>query len=108
MSAKQDTRFLDDFEEATPYHFARFADYANRASDEIAQAMQNRALRLDTEREAIDADCGWEEDCEGAYETGCNRRFVFIDGNFDDNGFLFCPYCGGRITHHIHETGTDE
>lgn len=108
MSTDQDASFLANFRATEPRKFQMFGDYARWASNEIALAMQDRALEMDAAREAIDADCGWEEDCDGAYETTCRRRFVFIDGTFDDNGFLFCPYCGGRITHHIHETGTDE
>lgn len=89
-------------------HFSRFEDYARWASDEIAQTMLNRSLAADAEREIIDAHCDWEDDEDGTYHTHCKNAFVFIDGGFAENGFLFCPFCGGRVTHHIHETGTDE
>lgn len=88
-------------------HFRLFEDYARWASNELAQAMMERALGADAERDAIDAHCDWEDDEDGTFHTECHNAFVFIDGGFEENGFIFCPYCGGRVTNHLHETGTD-
>lgn len=108
MSTEPNVNLLASFDNGEPRHCRTFEDYARWTSDEIAKAMTRRALAIDAEREALVADCDWDEDEDAVYDTNCGHRFVFIDGNFAENGFIFCPYCGGRITHHIHETGTDE
>ena len=43
--------------------------------------------------------CNWTEDIddEGTYDTGCNNRFAINEGTPEDNGFIFCPYCGELI-----------
>ena len=56
---------------------------------------------------SADIKCLWDEDDDGTYQTEFLTAFVFIDGGFEENGFLFCPYCGRPITSHHHETGTD-
>ncbi|MBP8282549.1 MAG: hypothetical protein KAX46_01325 [Chromatiaceae bacterium] len=89
-------------------HFKEFDDFARFASKEISEAMRRWAQPADTEREKINAHCSWDDDEDGNYYTACRHTFIFIDGNFEENGFIFCPFCGGRVTNHIHETGTDE
>lgn len=32
-----------------------------------------------------------------AYTTSCLNNFQFNEGSIDDNGFLFCPFCGKII-----------
>jgi hypothetical protein len=29
--------------------------------------------------------------------TECGNDFQFITGGVEDNGFQFCPYCGGEL-----------
>lgn len=43
--------------------------------------------------------CFWEEVDDGeCYESFCNKKeFQFNDGNPQDNGFEFCPYCGKKL-----------
>jgi len=43
--------------------------------------------------------CQWEEDKHepGAYDTKCDKRFLFIEGTPDYNNFKYCPYCGGKL-----------
>lgn len=43
--------------------------------------------------------CFWEEVDDGeCYESNCNKKeFKFNDGNPQDNGFEFCPYCGKKL-----------
>lgn len=89
-------------------HFRMFEDYARWASDELAAAMSRRAMGADADPDLAVSDCAWFEDEDGTHHTHCNNAFIFIDGSFAENGFLFCPYCGGHITNHVNETGTDE
>lgn len=44
--------------------------------------------------------CEWKQDGgEGNdYATDCQNMFTFIDDGPAQNGFEFCPYCGGRLT----------
>lgn len=102
------TSFLDDPEESPVPRFTRFEDYASWASYEIAMALTKRAKEADAKVPLAGAHCDWDEDEDGTHHTRCNNAFVFIDGSFAENGFNFCPFCGGPITCHIHETGTDE
>ena len=42
--------------------------------------------------------CVWQEKEEGAYwETQCGHAFTFIAGDPDDNGMIYCAYCGRRL-----------
>ena len=47
--------------------------------------------------------CKWKEetsvftDGDGDYATGCDNMFTIMEGNPKDNGFKYCPYCGGEI-----------
>lgn len=43
--------------------------------------------------------CTWTYDNDGFYRTSCKRAFCFEDGNIRENGFVWCPYCKGKINH---------
>ena len=49
--------------------------------------------------------CTWSEDSDGNWWTACNRAFTFIESGPDDNGMIYCCYCGGRL---IEKTYTEE
>ena len=40
--------------------------------------------------------CVWAETDE-AWKTACGKLFVLIDGTPEDNGMLYCPYCGEAL-----------
>lgn len=42
-------------------------------------------------------DCEWTQVCEDYFDTACGKFFEFSDGGVADNGFEFCPFCGGHI-----------
>ena len=42
--------------------------------------------------------CNWEEKWSGQWETDCGQAFEFIDLGPSENGFIYCPYCGIRIS----------
>jgi len=46
-----------------------------------------------------DNHCSWhvEEDGCDIWQTGCGNAFVFNCDGPAENGFEFCPYCGGEI-----------
>ena len=31
------------------------------------------------------------------FETECNNQFDFNSGDTNDNGFIYCPFCGLKI-----------
>lgn len=37
------------------------------------------------------------EDADGNWDTGCQEIHVFISGTPQENGYVYCPYCGGKI-----------
>lgn len=55
-----------------------------------------------------DRSCKWKEetgvftDGDGDYTTGCDNMFTIMEGNPKDNGFKYCPYCGGKIISSTH------
>lgn len=45
----------------------------------------------------MEKNCEWKPDGEDCWLTACQKHFYFTDGNCADNGFEFCPFCGGAI-----------
>ena len=45
------------------------------------------------------ATCEWhlENDGVDVWETSCGKTFVFYEDGPKENGFKFCPYCGGQL-----------
>ena len=42
--------------------------------------------------------CDWSNDEDhGKWDTSCGQAFYFIDDGPTENGFRFCPYCGGTL-----------
>ena len=41
--------------------------------------------------------CTWTEDADGNWHTGCQQIHVIISGTPDENGYVYCPYCGGGV-----------
>jgi len=43
--------------------------------------------------------CNWnlENDDLGHYRTDCENLFMIIEGTPEENGFIFCCYCGGKL-----------
>jgi len=51
---------------------------------------------------AAEETCSWwpadAADLDGTiFETTCQRTFEFTFDGIQENGFSFCPFCGGRI-----------
>ena len=44
--------------------------------------------------------CEWHLDDEegGAWESACGQLWCFEDGDPEDNGMKFCPFCGRHLT----------
>ena len=41
--------------------------------------------------------CTWAEDADGNWNTGCQEIHVLFSGTPQENGYVYCPYCGGKI-----------
>jgi uncharacterized Zn-finger protein len=45
--------------------------------------------------------CEWVKDENpmhgDSYDTSCNNKHIFIEGNIKENQHKFCPYCGREI-----------
>lgn len=42
--------------------------------------------------------CFWTYDLEDdTYYTACSQSFMFNDGDWIENRFKYCPFCGKRI-----------
>lgn len=58
------------------------------AGEEAAHAMSEKSV------------CEWQGqsgDDQGTYDTGCKNLFMITEGTAFENGFKFCPYCGGEL-----------
>lgn len=42
--------------------------------------------------------CAWVQNDDGVWETSCSMAFEFTVDGPKANHFLFCPYCGDRIS----------
>lgn len=63
----------------------------------------------------MSAGCEWKEDPNDFFwETSCGNRFIFECGSPSENRFVYCPYCGRRISEkeerfgEVDERGTGE
>lgn len=43
--------------------------------------------------------CRWEVDDDGfpPWATGCGHEFECIEDGLEENGFEYCPFCGGKV-----------
>jgi hypothetical protein len=42
--------------------------------------------------------CAWtQSNVLDVYDTSCENEYIFYFMEFQDAGFLFCPYCGNPI-----------
>lgn len=42
--------------------------------------------------------CVWTyDDINCKYDTTCERAFQFIEDDFEENRFEYCPHCGKKI-----------
>ena len=55
--------------------------------------------------------CFWEEieDYPGNhyYVTSCGQGHPFVNGNINDNQYIYCPYCGKLIKEVQNEENND-
>ena len=43
--------------------------------------------------------CWWKfDESTWSYDTKCDNKFQFTNDGPIENGFRFCPYCGGEIS----------
>lgn len=54
--------------------------------------------------------CQWKPTiiCGDVFSTGCGRAFILNDGSLEENGFVFCPFCGRNIIEIKNEEGDQE
>lgn len=56
-------------------------------------------LRKMRELPQHDDSCQWKEDeANGIWRSDCGNLFEFTADGPTENKFLFCPYCGGKIS----------
>lgn len=41
--------------------------------------------------------CKWREDENGLYHTSCGSTYETIADTREENGIMFCPYCGREV-----------
>lgn len=49
------------------------------------------------------SECGWVQDSDGSWETGCGHIFEITEGTPAENSFKFCCYCGGPLIEHPYD-----
>lgn len=52
--------------------------------------------------------CKWFRDDLGAYYTNCGEAFALSDRTIQSNGFVYCPFCGGKIIEQPADAGKGE
>ena len=49
-------------------------------------------------------ECVWTLDnYDHGYETSCNNRWCFLDGDLKENKTKYCPFCGKKIREVSHD-----
>lgn len=64
----------------------------------MADRFENTVMEIKKLSSNMMKACVWEPESEDTHLTGCDKNFTFTDGGVADNGFEFCPFCGGHIT----------
>jgi len=61
-------------------------------------------LKSEIEKE----NCEWhlDDDESGAWESACGQQWCFDDGDPEDNGKKFCPFCGRHLIQRALATAT--
>ena len=54
-----------------------------------------------------DLACTWTEDDDGNWSTDCGEMFTLIDATPQDNGMIYCCYCGD-VLRQVRATTTEE
>lgn len=54
---------------------------------------------METQTESIHPlmSCKWTSGEDGPNETECGHAFEFTNDGISENGFKYCPFCGGHI-----------
>ena len=77
----------------------------------IAQAKIQLLTSLLAEDGGEVKECKWEYVVDKSildgywYETGCGKQFDYFINEIKDNGFNYCPFCGGKIVASQHTKG---
>ena len=48
----------------------------------------------------VDRQCRWQHNSEyddEGYDTACLDSFYITGGTAEENGLIYCPFCGGKI-----------
>jgi len=80
----------------------------NIAADEI-EKLQGRAEKAEAELAQERARwCSWNQDDDGYWHTACGNAFEFMNDGPNENGTVFCQYCGGKVDAAIAAEGAKE
>lgn len=52
--------------------------------------------------------CTWTQDLLGIWETSCDNMHEFTFDGVEENGYLWCPFCGGQIISVAYDDEVDE
>jgi len=82
------------------------AAYREETSGHIAYATEKTVASLERELaewrrkyEARKGTCSWNliSEDEDIWETGCGNAWYLTEGNVEENGMKYCPFCGGKL-----------
>lgn len=65
----------------------------NLESEEIAGSLEDIIALL----QAGPHTCAWLEDDDGNWDTTCGHAWTFFEGTPNDNGLVYCPFCGALL-----------
>lgn len=75
------------------------AEYLDAITNDGVFLIQFTHRNLDTLQDgSVPHECAWRYDFHGdAWDTGCGEKFWFASNGPEENGFEYCPYCGGTL-----------
>jgi hypothetical protein len=76
-----------------------------RTIDELDDKVFEQRKRIKELESQMNRECVWTVDTIGYEDTpedifwrsGCGMAYVFASSGVKENGFKFCPFCGGRL-----------
>lgn len=71
----------------------------SRELDERDAKIEKLEAAVERLKAADERTCLWkfdEDHCK--YDTGCGKAWSFIDDGIAENGLVYCPFCGGKVS----------
>lgn len=85
---------IRDWRDSNPYWYVMKCIYGDVEIHDDNELFCRLADLIEPEQERT---CEWHQDENGLYHTSCGEIYETIAGTREENGIMFCPYCGREV-----------